>query len=112
MPRATDGCGKTDDFRPVDRKKWERGWLRSNKYGYKCMLCNRDGSEKHVNDKCPICKGIGYLDKRWYEKCIDCKGSGISGGIPDFEGTTEVCTMSFCQTCKGAGYKKLLYEGE
>ena len=103
MPRATDGCGKTDDYRPVDKKLWERGWLRSSKLGFKCPLCNKNGKEKSIDDKCPLCKGIGYLDKKWWKKCKECEGKGVSG-IPDFEGTTHVCTVSYCQKCKGNCY--------
>ena len=28
MPRATDGCGKTSDPRPVDKKKYDEGYIR------------------------------------------------------------------------------------
>jgi DnaJ-class molecular chaperone len=45
---------------------------------------------------------INYL-RVFGDPCPDCKTTGVCG-IPDFEGTTEVCTMSYCQTCKGLGY--------
>ena len=87
MPRATDGQGKTDDYRPVDQKQWERGWLRGDKWGFKCPLCNKDGSEKHINDDCKLCKGIGYLDKKWWEICEYCQGADTA-----------------CLNCNGTGY--------
>ena len=65
---ATSGeGGKGDAPRPVDKRKYDAGYLRA--FG---------------------------------KKCPDCK-DGVAG-IPDFEGTDYVCTMSYCQTCGGVGY--------
>jgi DnaJ-class molecular chaperone len=61
-------AGKGSTPRPVDRKKWDRAWLRA--FGVPCP---------------------------------DCKTKGVVG-IPDFEGTTEVCTVSYCPRCQGMGY--------
>lgn len=36
MVRATDGCGKTDDPRPVNRRKYEENYVRI--FGIKCPL--------------------------------------------------------------------------
>jgi DnaJ-class molecular chaperone len=45
---------------------------------------------------------INYL-RVYGVPCPDCKTKGVQG-IPDFEGETEVCTMSYCPTCQGLGY--------
>lgn len=71
MPRATDGCGKTDDPRPVDKRKFDIGYLRV--FGKKCRACKGAGTVSDVDDfgceaelitvDCPSCGGLGFVPK-------------------------------------------------
>ena len=66
--------GKGDKYRPVDREKYERNWLRL--YGKKCSVCDGAGAVTHpvvsnktshslrvVETTCKACEGIGYVEK-------------------------------------------------
>jgi hypothetical protein len=46
--------------------------------------------------------GRGYLRVFGRPCPARCKEGVV--GIPDFEGTDHVCTMSYCQVCDGIGY--------
>jgi DnaJ-class molecular chaperone len=61
---ATSGKGgKGDTYRPVDRQRFNRNYLRL--YGKKCDLCNGDGvTNAFANEmSCPQCDGLGYVEK-------------------------------------------------
>lgn len=61
MPRATDGCGKTDDPRPVDKRAYDRGYLRA--FGVECARCDGTGNEPPGFEFCIDCDGFGYIPK-------------------------------------------------
>jgi len=99
----SNGAGKGDSYRHVDPIKWARGWLRMSKFGFKCPLCNRPGDESKINKNCKLCKGVGYLDKKYYKKCKTCDGTGVCGA-PDFISSDDVCTLYKCENCGGQGF--------
>jgi len=105
MTRATDpnGAGKGDDYRRVNPIKWNRGWLRRPKFGFKCPWCNKSGDESEINENCKLCGGVGYLDKKYWKVCKVCKGTGVCG-VPDFISSNEICTIHECENCGGIGY--------
>jgi DnaJ-class molecular chaperone len=53
--------GKGDTYRPVDKKKYDRNFLRI--FGEKCWQCNGTGKWPGFDCKCPNCRGIGYVEK-------------------------------------------------
>lgn len=66
MPRATDGCGKTNDSRPVDKRKYDRNYLRV--YGVPCEDCKATGVLPtlpgiRTRYYCNNCDGLGYVPK-------------------------------------------------
>ncbi len=52
--------GKGDAPRPVDRKKYEHGWLKI--FGVPCPRCNPKGHEAGKRD-CLKCGGNGWCEK-------------------------------------------------
>lgn len=51
---------------PTDKKKYDKEYLRV--FGIKCLFCNGRGwvyEDETVDTKtdCPICHGIGYIEK-------------------------------------------------
>jgi len=66
MPRATDGCGKTDDPRPVDKRKFDVGYLRA--FGLPCPDCKTTGvlpDKPGIRTRwtCTTCDGLGFVSK-------------------------------------------------
>jgi DnaJ-class molecular chaperone len=57
--------GKGDKYRPVDKDKYERNYLRV--FGIKCPSCNGSGfrdSGIGSLDSCCNCNGIGYIERK------------------------------------------------
>jgi RecJ-like exonuclease len=66
MPRATDGCGKTDDLRPMNKRNYDKNYLRL--YGIMCEDCKGTGVLPNLPGIrtrywCDNCDGLGYIPK-------------------------------------------------
>jgi len=56
--------GKGDTYRPVDKRKFDRGYLRV--YGKECGICKGWGhtlTEDNSICMCTSCDGLGYVEK-------------------------------------------------
>jgi hypothetical protein len=107
MAKATDpkGAGKGDDYRTVDNIMWNRGWLRSKKYGIKCPKCNKSGDELKIDNNCLLCKGVGYLDKKYQKICTNphCSHNGDVLSIDRFykrKSGNKYIYGSWCKDCE------------
>ena len=56
-------AGKGDRQRPVDKRKYDRNYLRI--YGKKCSSCQGKGYHYHndFREMCFRCDGLGYVPK-------------------------------------------------
>ncbi len=67
LPRQTN-YSKGDFPRKVDRRKWEKNWLKI--FGVKCPECKGVGIVDYGDDfmarvtDCKICNGLGYVEKK------------------------------------------------
>ncbi len=56
-------AGKGDLYRPVDRDKYDKNYLRV--YGDKCPKCLGSGRIAGVGFRdCEYCDGVGYIERR------------------------------------------------
>ena len=54
--------GKGDTYRPVNRARYDRNYLRI--FGERCPVCGGDGWDNlRVGHPCPACNGLGYVEK-------------------------------------------------
>lgn len=56
---------KGDNYRPVDKEKYDKNYLRI--YGSKCNKCDGTGMDIYDIDgqrECEYCGGVGYIEKR------------------------------------------------
>jgi DnaJ-class molecular chaperone len=58
---TTHDAGKGDTYRPVDRRKYYRGYLRL--FGEECSVCLGSGELDNGLGTCPRCEGLGYVEK-------------------------------------------------
>jgi len=61
-----DGYGKGWPSRPVNKEKYDRGYLRV--FGVKCPTCNGNGwvykdTDANIKIDCPTCNSVGYIEK-------------------------------------------------
>lgn len=62
-----DGYGKGNIYRPVNKKKYDKGYLRV--FGVKCDFCNGRGwiygdMTTDTKTDCPKCNSIGFIEKK------------------------------------------------
>jgi hypothetical protein len=67
MEKMNNESGKGDTFRPVNKEKYDKNYLRV--FGKKCPFCDENGktgydpiTKKYV--VCQFCMGLGYVEKK------------------------------------------------
>lgn len=57
-------AGKGSRYRKVDQMKYRHNWLRI--FGVPCPNCKGNGmvAGGQCDDFCPICNGVGYMEKK------------------------------------------------